>query len=76
LLRELDQPILSTTLILPGDEEPLEDMYEIRDHMDHCVDLIIDGGPCGILPTTVVDMTADPPEVLRHGRGDASIFES
>jgi len=75
LLADLDQPILSTTLILPGDEQPLEDMYEIRDRMDHCVDLIIDGGPCGILPTTVVDMTAEPPEVLRHGRGDATLFE-
>ena len=76
LLADLDQPILSTTLILPGDEQPLEDMYEIRDRMDHCVDLIIDGGPCGILPTTVVDMTAEPPEVLRHGRGDATLFEA
>jgi len=76
LLADLDQPILSTTLILPGDEEPLEDMYEIRDRMDHCVDLIIDGGPCGILPTTVVDMTAEPPEVLRHGRGDTAVFET
>ncbi len=76
LLADLDQPILSTTLIMPGDEQPLDDMYEIRDHMDHCVDLIIDGGPCGILPTTVVDMTAEPPEVLRHGRGDTAVFET
>ncbi len=76
LLAELDQPILSTTLILPGDEQPLADMHEIRDHMDHYVDLIIDGGPCGILPTTVLDMTAGPPQVLRQGRGDATIFET
>jgi tRNA threonylcarbamoyl adenosine modification protein (Sua5/YciO/YrdC/YwlC family) len=76
LLADLDQPILSTTLIMPGDEQPLDDMYEIRDRMDHCVDLIIDGGPCGILPTTVVDMTAEPPEVLRHGRGDTAVFET
>ncbi|MCG6942397.1 MAG: threonylcarbamoyl-AMP synthase [Thiohalocapsa sp.] len=76
LLAELNQPILSTTLILPGDEHPLEDMYEIRDHMDHCADLIIDGGSCGILPTTVLDMTTDPPVVLRHGRGDTTLFET
>jgi len=74
LLAELDQPILSTTLILPGDEQPLDDMYDIRSLMDHCVDLIIDGGHCGTEPTTVVDMTADPPAVLRHGRGDTSVF--
>jgi tRNA threonylcarbamoyl adenosine modification protein (Sua5/YciO/YrdC/YwlC family) len=75
LLADLDQPILSTTLILPGDEQPLDDMYEIRDHMDHCVDLIIDGGACGIEPTTVVDMTSEPPVVLRHGRGETALFD-
>ena len=76
LLAELDQPILSTTLIMPGDELPLADMYDIRDCMDHCVDLIIDGGHCGIEPTTVVDMTAEPPAVLRRGRGDSTLFEA
>ena len=75
LLADLDQPILSTTLILPGDEQPLDDMYEIRDHMDHCVDLIIDGGACGIEPTTVVDMTSEPPVLLRHGRGETALFD-
>jgi tRNA threonylcarbamoyl adenosine modification protein (Sua5/YciO/YrdC/YwlC family) len=76
LLAELDQPILSTTLIMPGDEQPLGDMHEIRETIGHCVDLIIDGGPCGGEPTTVVDMTADPPAVLRLGKGDASLFLS
>lgn len=76
LLVALDQPILSTTLILPGDEEPLADMQDIRDHMDHCVDLIIDGGACGTEPTTVVDMTSEPPTVLRHGRGDTALFDT
>jgi tRNA threonylcarbamoyl adenosine modification protein (Sua5/YciO/YrdC/YwlC family) len=75
LLAELDQPILSTTLILPGEEQPLDDMYDILTLMDHCVDLIIDGGHCGTEPTTVVDMTAETPTVLRHGRGDSSPFE-
>jgi tRNA threonylcarbamoyl adenosine modification protein (Sua5/YciO/YrdC/YwlC family) len=76
LLAALDQPILSTTLILPGGDEPLADMLDIRDHMDHCVDLIIDGGSCGTEPTTVVDMTSEPPAVLRHGRGDTSLFDT
>jgi tRNA threonylcarbamoyl adenosine modification protein (Sua5/YciO/YrdC/YwlC family) len=76
LLAELDQPILSSTLILPGDERPLDDMYDIREHMAHCVDLIIDGGACGDEPTTVVDMTAEPPQVLRRGRGDTSLFDA
>lgn len=76
LLAELDQPILSTTLILPGDEHPLDDMYEIREHMDHCVDVIIDGGSCGVEPTTVVDMTVEPPKVSRRGRGDTSLFDA
>jgi tRNA threonylcarbamoyl adenosine modification protein (Sua5/YciO/YrdC/YwlC family) len=75
LLAELDEPILSTTLIMPGDELPLNDTYEIRETIGHCVDLIIDGGSCGTEPTTVVDMTRDPPEVVRQGKGDASLFE-
>jgi tRNA threonylcarbamoyl adenosine modification protein (Sua5/YciO/YrdC/YwlC family) len=75
LLAELDEPILSTTLILPGDELPLNDTYEIREAIGHCVDLIIDGGSCGTEPTTVVDLTRDPPEVVRRGKGDASLFD-
>ncbi|KAA6184668.1 threonylcarbamoyl-AMP synthase [Thiohalocapsa marina] len=76
LLAELDQPILSTTLIMPGDEVPLDDPYEIRESIGHCVDLIIDGGHCGAEPTTVVDMTQDPPKVLRAGKGDTAVFAS
>jgi tRNA threonylcarbamoyl adenosine modification protein (Sua5/YciO/YrdC/YwlC family) len=75
LLAELDEPILSTTLILPGDEQPLTDVYEIRESIGHCVDLIIDGGQCGAEPTTVVDMTRDPPEVVRQGKGDSAVFQ-
>lgn len=75
LLGELDQPILSTTLILPDHDEPLTDPYEMREALDKHVDLIIDGGFCGLEATTVVDMMADPPALVRRGKGDASLFE-
>ncbi|MFY9975225.1 MAG: L-threonylcarbamoyladenylate synthase [Chromatiaceae bacterium] len=75
LLAELDQPILSTTLILPDDDRPLTDPEEMRERLDKLVDLVIDGGFCGLEPTTVVDMIADPPEVMRVGKGDPSLFE-
>jgi tRNA threonylcarbamoyl adenosine modification protein (Sua5/YciO/YrdC/YwlC family) len=74
LLEELDGPLMSTTLILPGDDMPLTDPYEIRDILNHAVDLIIDGGYCGFEPTTVVDMTRDTPVVVRVGKGDAQLF--
>lgn len=74
LLEELGEPIMSTTMIMPGDEMPLTDPYEMRDLLDHHVDLIIDGGYCGFEPTTVVVMTEDVPEVVRTGKGDASLF--
>jgi tRNA A37 threonylcarbamoyladenosine synthetase subunit TsaC/SUA5/YrdC len=54
---------------------PLTDPYEMREILDHQVDLVIDGGFCGLEPTTVVDMTQDPPAVLRAGKGDTSLFE-
>jgi tRNA threonylcarbamoyl adenosine modification protein (Sua5/YciO/YrdC/YwlC family) len=75
LLAELGQPILSTTLMLPQDEMPLTDPYEMRELLDSQVDLVIDGGFCGLEPTTVVDMTQEPPLVPRLGKGDASLFE-
>ncbi|MEJ2393981.1 MAG: L-threonylcarbamoyladenylate synthase [Candidatus Thiodiazotropha sp.] len=74
LLEELGEPIMSTTMIMPGDEMPLTDPYEMRDLLDHHVDLIIDGGYCGFEPTTVVVMTEDVPEVVRTGKGDATLF--
>lgn len=76
LLGELNQPILSTTLILPEHDQPLTDPYEMRELLDKHVDLVIDGGFCGLEPTTVVDMIAEPPAVVRVGKGDASLFES
>lgn len=75
LLGELDQPILSTTLMLPQDDMPLTDPYEMRELLDRQVDLLIDGGFCGLEPTTVVDMTAEPPAVSRVGKGNVSLFE-
>lgn len=71
LLAELGEPILSTTLLLPGDELPISDPYDIRDTIGNQVELIIDGGYCGIEPTTVVDLTGDSPEVVRQGKGSA-----
>ncbi len=75
LLRELGEPLMSTTLILPGEELPLTDPYEIRQLLEHEVDLVIDGGFCGFEPTTVVDLTGDTPRILRRGAGDPSPFE-
>ncbi|MBK1649901.1 L-threonylcarbamoyladenylate synthase [Rhabdochromatium marinum] len=69
LLGALDEPILSTTLILPDDSDPLTDPYDMREILGHCVELIIDGGYCGTEPTTVVDMTGDTPELMRAGKG-------
>lgn len=74
LLAELGEPIMSTTLILPGDEYPLTDPDEIRDLMEHQVDLVIDGGFCGLESTTVISMEQDYPEVVREGMGDTSLF--
>ena len=74
LLNELGEPIMSSTLILPGDEDPLSDPYDIRDVLEHQVDLVIDGGFCGIEPTTVVDLEDDIPVVLREGQGDLELF--
>jgi len=75
LLEEHREPIMSTTLIMPGDDMPLTDPYDIRDLLEHHVDLVIDGGYCGLEPTTVVDMTGEIPEVLREGEGDPSPFQ-
>lgn len=75
LLDELGEPILSTTLILPGQSLPLTDAEEIRDKLEHEVDLIIDGGHCGIEPTTVVSLVDDQPEVIRVGCGDPTPFQ-
>jgi len=69
LLAQLDEPMLSATLLLPGDAEPLSDAAEIRTRLEHELDLVIDAGPCGVVPTTVIDLTAAEPLVVRKGRG-------
>lgn len=75
LLADLGEPLMSVTLILPGDELPLIDPYEIRDTLEHDVDLVIDGGYCGMEPTSVIDLADDLPLVLRVGKGDVAPFE-
>ncbi|MDC7692226.1 L-threonylcarbamoyladenylate synthase [Vogesella indigofera] len=73
LLEELGEPILSCTLLLPGDAEALTDPYEIRERLEHLVNLVIDGGWCGTEPTTVIDMT-DGIELIRRGKGDPALL--
>ena len=70
LMRELEQPLLSSTLILPGEEEPLNDPEAINERIGKQLDLVIDGGACSMAMTTVVDLTGDEPELVRLGRGD------
>lgn len=69
LLEELDEPMLSATLSLPGDAAPLADAQDIRERLQHSVDLVVDGGHCGIEPTTVIDLSGAEPVVVRHGKG-------
>jgi tRNA threonylcarbamoyl adenosine modification protein (Sua5/YciO/YrdC/YwlC family) len=72
LLTELREPLMSTTLQLPGDEQPLNDPYEVRQRLEKLVDLIIDGAFGDLEPTTVVDLSEDVPRVVREGRGDVA----
>ena len=74
LLEEMGEPILSSTLILPGDERPLNDMDEIRDRLQNDVEVILDGGSCGVDMTTVVDLTGDMPVIVRQGKGSIAVF--
>jgi tRNA threonylcarbamoyl adenosine modification protein (Sua5/YciO/YrdC/YwlC family) len=74
LLATLGEPLISSTLILPGEEMPLTDPEEIRDRIGNQVDLIIDGGYCGFEPTTVVDLVEDVPKIIREGKGDTTPF--
>jgi len=75
LLAELNEPLLSTTAILPDDENPVSDGEELRARVEHDVDLVLDSGSCGLEPTTVVDLTGKQPEVVRKGRGSVEIPE-
>ncbi len=75
LLDDLGEPLMSVTLIMPGDELPLIDPYDIRQTLQHDVDLVIDGGYCGMEATTVVDLADETPMVTRVGKGDITPFE-
>ena len=74
LLEELDEPLLNSTLILPDDEIPLNDPKEIRDRLEHKVELVLDGGACSLEMTTVIDLTRGEPELVRNGRGSLAPF--
>ena len=71
---ELEGPLLTSTLLLPGDEAPLTEGWEIQERLDDHLELILDGGYCGTEPTTVVDLTQMPPTLVRAGRGDLAPF--
>jgi tRNA threonylcarbamoyl adenosine modification protein (Sua5/YciO/YrdC/YwlC family) len=74
LLAAHGEPIMSVSLILPGDSQPMLDPYDIRETLEHEVDLVIDGGYCGLEATTVIDLSGDEPSLIRQGVGDASAF--
>ena len=74
LLEELDEPLLTSTLILPGSVTPLADADEIREHMEKLLDLVIDAGHCGTQMTTVINLTGDRPELVRAGQGPLAPF--
>ncbi len=75
LLNEYPEPLLSTTLQLPGDEVPLTDAREIEERIGHAVDVILDAGNCGIEPSTIVDLSGTAPQLLRAGKGDPRPFQ-
>ena len=75
LLAALGEPLISSTLLMPGEVEPMTQGWEIKERLDHVVDAVIDSGECGTEPTTVIDLSGPEPEILRHGAGDTSRFE-
>jgi tRNA threonylcarbamoyl adenosine modification protein (Sua5/YciO/YrdC/YwlC family) len=75
LLAELGEPLLSSTLLLPDEEEPLTQGWEIKERLDHVLDAVIDSGDCGSEPTTVIDFSSGVAEIVRRGTGDPSRFE-
>ena len=75
ILAELGEPLLSSTLLLPGHDEPLTQGWEIKEELDTAVDAVVDSGDCGTEPTTVVDLSGDEPEIVRYGARDPARFE-
>lgn len=76
LLDRLGEPLVSSTLILPGREEPMTDGWQISEALAHQLDAVLDSGDAGHYPTTVIDLTGDEPEIVRFGGGDPSLFEA
>jgi len=76
ILTELGEPLTTSTLLLPDEDYPMTDPAEIRDRIGRQLDAVIDAGPGGLEPSTVVDLSGEAPQVLRHGAGDADVFES
>jgi len=76
LLEELGEPLMTSSLLLPGEEFLMTDPYDIRVSLEHFVELVIDGGYCGLEPTTVIDLTESTPQLIRQGKGDFSPFDS
>ena len=74
LLEQLGQPLLATTLIAPGESEPMNDPHEIRDRFQKLIQAVVDAGACPMQPTTVIDLTDEVPVLVRRGRGDASLL--
>jgi tRNA threonylcarbamoyl adenosine modification protein (Sua5/YciO/YrdC/YwlC family) len=75
LLAELGEPIMSSSLLLPGETEAMTDPHEIRERLDHVVDVVIDGGSGGLEPSSVVDLSSGAPMVIRSGKGDVAAFQ-
>ncbi len=75
LLAALGEPLVSSTLLLPGEDEPMIHGWQIAEELDLSVDAVIDSGDCGTEPTTVIDFSQSEPEILRRGAGDTSVFE-
>jgi tRNA threonylcarbamoyl adenosine modification protein (Sua5/YciO/YrdC/YwlC family) len=75
LLAELGEPLLSSTLLMPGEDEPMTQGWEIKERLDHVVDTVIDSGDCGTEPTTVIDFSGGGAEIVRRGAGDTARFE-
>src|SRR5215470_12278434 len=75
LLAELGEPLVSTTLLLPGHDEPMTQGWEINEELGHALDAVLDSGDCGTEPTTVIDFSDDEPEIIRYGAGDPAAFE-
>lgn len=74
LLEELNEPLLTTTLQMPGDDHPLTEGWEINDRLEDQIELVLDAGVCGIEPTTVIDLSGKVPELVRAGRGPLAPF--